>query len=133
MVVGSAVGSSQPGMSVNQSSQGTELHFQDPAMPWWGFVREVLEDVLIVSQATRGSTGTWWMESHVSRIHPAPNYTVEHFEHFWVDPAANHGDPSETDRAILVIAGFAVPDFRMLLVEPVDVEDLCEPCGDDNA
>jgi len=133
LVGGAEVTSGQPGAYVSRSSAGTNLHYSDPAMPWWGFLRSINGDVLIVSHATRAPGGRWWMESHVERVLPAPNYTVDHFEFFVIDPEANLGDPSETDRAVLVIGGFAVPDFRMLLVEPVDVEQLCEPCGDDDA
>lgn len=130
-VTGAEMTSGQPGATLSRSTQGTNYHFRDPDMPWWGFVRLIDwdEEAIIVSPARRAPGGLWLMDDGVSRLHPAPNYLVEHFEKFVI----GSGGLEPTDRAVIVIAGYAVPDFRMLLVEPVAVEELCEPCEESNA
>ena len=132
IVIGASMTSGQPGMNISRSSQRTDIHFAYPARAFWCFVRKINEESgeIIVSEARPTPSGTWriW-EGDVVATRPAPNYTIEHFEHFVIVGP----QPVPEDRSVMFIGGYVVPDFRMLLVEPVDVEELCEPCVEDQA
>lgn len=117
---------STAGVSLAPTPRGGLFTFEDPLRTRWVYVVGLREDgKILAKEAVSTPVGdVVYDDNHIVAVSPAPGYTVEHFALFVIDGP----QPAATDRACKMEAGRIVPDFRMLLIEPAAVEDLCEPC-----
>lgn len=137
-----AIFSVTPGLDLNRTSGGTLASYKDPLRLRWVFVIGFDGNVVLCKEGRRGASG-WSVGTTNHSIIRAnfPNgYTVEHFTFFQIGMRRNpetgeleddpdwDGQPAATDLMCKIEGGLIVPDYRMLLVEPAAVEDLCEPC-----
>ncbi|HEB79298.1 MAG TPA: hypothetical protein ENI79_02335 [Rhodospirillales bacterium] len=93
-----------------------------------------------VKPIVRTNTGAWTTVGNTYELVPlAPNYPPDHFIFVAVgsldldDPyevpfqVPHTTRPTKKDLICEVRGGYVYPDYRMLLVKPVAIEDLCNP------
>jgi hypothetical protein len=117
------------GMALERSPAGTLIDYVDPHPPMWVFVVGFPpggEDAVLARRAIKAADG-WRVDPSdqaLMRFFVAPNYTQAHFTYFVIDGP----QPEPCAKACLVVGGLIMPDFRMLLTEPVEVESTSTGC-----
>jgi hypothetical protein len=106
----------------------TETTPPSPLMPQFPFGKVMAREALLQGN------GTWKLVGMPSEYRPAPNYTWEHYRYFVLgareDPPLEEPPerPSDRDAVCLIIGTILLPDFRMLLVPPPLLAELCPIC-----
>lgn len=118
---------STPGVSLSPTPHGGLFTFIDPKRIRWVYVVGIDEaDMIVCKEAVPVPGGdVVYDNNHILVVPMAPGYTIDHFFPFVIEGP----QPVATDRACKIEGGRIATDNRMLLVTPVDVDQLCEPCG----